>query len=141
MFDEVIKEKKTSKVDESFLTGFEYWEAGSGNTDSETSSHMFKPKWKRLVKSASISLSERIVSLACSQTDPSGNSLCEAFTHRDAGGGGTTEDVTRLWEKCIEQMDMDDKDSGFVLLVSFQILKADDLPINSLTWRALLVTS
>mmetsp|Transcript_25119 Transcript_25119/g.83790 ORF Transcript_25119/g.83790 Transcript_25119/m.83790 type:complete len:330 (+) Transcript_25119:66-1055(+) len=113
----------------------------SGNNLSEVSSHLFKPRWKRLLRAASRLLSEKLEKGDDTLELLEEKRLREAFTATDAIGGGSAEDVFKLFERSLEILALSDKDTGFVLLSVYQSLLAPDLPISAVTWRPVLLTA
>jgi len=108
----------------------------------DASSQLFAPKWRRLLRTVAQRLSQRCEeSMSERGASAITEKLRKAFTHGDAVGGGTEEDVTQCLTRCLEVMEMSDADVGFTLLTAYQFLQAQDLPFCSQTWRPLLVTA
>lgn len=64
-----------------------------------------------------------------------------AFEHPDAHGGGTEIDIQKCLKQLLEDMNLSDEDTGTILIGMFHFLQADDLPVNSRSWRPLVFTA
>jgi len=120
-------------------------EAGS----SEVSSHLLDPTWRRLLKSMSKSLSTRLsaaegltegkgVSVASTPSNPL---LEAALLSGDGGGGGSEADFENFLGDIFECLQLKDRDSGHLLLLTYFHLQPEDVPLSARTWRPLLVTA
>lgn len=108
----------------------------------DASSQLFAPKWRRLLRAVAQRLSQRCEESISERSVAAVTSkLKNAFTHGDAVGGGTEEDVTHCLTRCLDVMELSDADIGFTLLSAYQFLQEQDLPFCSQTWRPLLVTA
>lgn len=63
------------------------------------------------------------------------------FAVGDAVGGGTEADVLDCLESCLQALGLCEEDLGVVIFATSHFLTADDLALNSATWRSLLVTA
>jgi len=106
----------------------------------EISSHMFQPRWHRLVQAVGEIISRRLDD-SCSTEVP-----CEAarrlvmLTNKTDGvGGGTVEDVSRFLEGLLVKSQLNDSDAGFVLLHTCHHIQCGDLIWSVATWRSLLL--
>lgn len=106
----------------------------------DASSQLFAPKWRRLLRAIAQRLSARCEDTPSEHGEITGR-LLQIFTHGDAIGGGTEEDMTQCLTRFLEVMEMKDSDVGFTLLSAYHLLQAQDLPFCSRTWRPLLVTA
>jgi len=107
----------------------------------DPSSHLFQPKWRRLLRTVAAHLASRCEEVEGTGTSATAERLRATFTHGDAVGGGTEEDVAQCLTRFLEVMEMSDSNLGFTLLCAYQLLQAQDLPFCSQTWRPLLVTA
>jgi len=140
-FGDNRKEKNDADVQKVFESSDDDAHHRSHENTSQVSSHMFQPRWKRLVRAASKRLSARMEVSESATVDRVRDQLREQFTDRDAIGGGSTDDVSKLLGHWLDILGLHDKDTGFVLLSVFQFLQAGDLPWSSATWRPMLLTS
>merc|ERR1711972_843334 len=60
----------------------------------DASSQLFQPKWRRLLRAIAQRLSQRCEDTPSEHGEITGR-LLQIFTHGDAVGGGTEEDVTQ----------------------------------------------
>jgi len=122
-------------------------EAGS----SAVSSHLGAPTWRRMLRPFANAMAVRLAeaedsgllgagSSAASKT-PVDKRLETVLTCSDGGGGGSVSDVERLLVNMLEELSLNDKDTGFVLLTAFYYLQPADLPFTALTWRPLLLVA
>merc|ERR1740121_2645958 len=82
----------------------------------DSSSHLFKPKFQRILRAVAQHLSQR-----CEETlpgravSPDKDRLRRAFAHVGAVGGGTEEDIEKLLTRLFEGSELSKTDAGFTL--------------------------
>jgi len=107
---------------------------------SDVSSYLLRPKWHRLVMAVASVLASRTEADDDSHCVDTADTFCSMFIHPDAVGGGTERDLRTCLTGWLEVLDLEDSDTGFVLLHAYHFLQTDDLPLSSRTWRPLMVT-
>lgn len=107
---------------------------------SEVSSHISRPKWRRMLRAAAQALGKQLQD--ANRSELGGFSDLEAaFLHPDAGGGGTEVDIHQCLRQLLEDMALSDEDTGTILIGLYHFMQADDLPVSTRTWRPLIVTA
>lgn len=108
----------------------------------ELSSHMFQPRWHRLLRAMGEMVSRRIEE-SCSMDVPceAARKLSALIGHADGVGGGSVEDVSHFLEGLLVKSHLNDTDAGFVLLHCCHHVQSGDLMWSSATWRYLLLVA
>lgn len=124
---------------------------GSGRSQgqlSDVSSHLFAPSWRRLLRAIASTLASRIEESEGGQSGVRGtpsiatNMRLEGLLMlRDGAGGGSAEDLKAFLSGILEELGLQDKESGFLLLHMFYYLQPRDLNLSDRTWRTLVMTA
>jgi len=109
------------------------FECRSEPAQSEVSSHIARPRWRRLLRAAALLLSQGI--------HPPGREGEAQWIYPDAVGGGTETDFFRLLTALLDACDLAEEETGTVLIGMYSFMQANDLPMTAQTWRALTVTA
>jgi len=104
------------------------------------SSGLLNPRWRRLINAVSRGLAQRFSDVAPVSDGRHARVMAE-FVHTDAIGGGSQMDLRQCFKGALEAMELSDKSAGFVLIVAYHYLQADDVMLTTLTWRSLVMTS
>eukprot|EP00927_Polykrikos_kofoidii_P007805 TRINITY_DN13204_c0_g4_i1.p1 TRINITY_DN13204_c0_g4~~TRINITY_DN13204_c0_g4_i1.p1 ORF type:complete len:291 (-),score=22.58 TRINITY_DN13204_c0_g4_i1:79-918(-) len=108
-------------------------EGGASQSDSQVGA----PRWDRLVKGAAASLTQRISKVVDEPSDVE----WQVFVVPDACGGGTENDVYQCFKLMLEEIDLNEVDTGVVLIGAYHFLSEIDLPLSCQTWRGLTFTA
>lgn len=122
--------------------GEQGWMVARSEPHSEASSHISKPKWRRLLCALAQIFAAKLEMAAIT-----GGSLRlpaemeSAFSYSDAGGGGTEFDMFQFTRQLLEDMALSDEETGTTLIGMYHFAGAQDLPLSACTWRPVFVTA
>jgi len=109
---------------------------------SAASSHISKPKWRRMLKAAAQSLGKQVRGEDQSRRpEVVDREMQAAFEHPDAVGGGSEADIQKCLRQLLEDLNLGDEDTGTILIGTYHFLQAEDIHVNSKSWRPLVVTA
>jgi len=109
-----------------------HFEGRSEGAQGELSSHIARPRWRRMLRAAALLLSK---TLKASGQDE------DVWIYPDAIGGGIQTDFSSLLSSLLEACGLGEEESGTVLIGMYTFLQANDLPMTAQTWRVLTVTA